>query len=190
MQNKDHLEQFIQDNREGFDDARPSLKLWAAIEQDLEMSEEAPKVRTLQQRRPWYQIAAAVAILLVTGGVGGAYLAQEQQGPSADALLEQIAPEFAEMEQYYNQRISQRYAQLASHTQDEDVDADLQQLDMAMQELRDELADAPPGREEQIVQQLMDSYRLKLQILEHVLNQIQTFDDSPTLNNENNETSI
>ena len=31
---------------------------------------------------------------------------------------------------------------------------------------------------------------LKLQILEHVLNQIQSFEDNPTLNNVNNETSI
>lgn len=189
---KNDLEQYIQDNREAFDDGYPSLKLWAAIENELE-DKEKPPVRQLRVRRPWYQIAAAVAVLLTLGGLGGAYLSQSgNNNQTAQMVLDEVAPEFSEMEDYYNQRIQERYVQLTSHTQDPEIDADLAQLDQAMLELRAELAEAPPGREDQIVQQLMESYRLKLMILERILDRIEEIDRAanPTTNYNSNETSI
>ena len=192
MQRND-LEKFILDNRDAFDDARPSLKLWAEIEKDLAGSSPAALPRPLGARRPWYQVAAAVLVLLTVGGVGGAYLNGQYQSPTAttQAMIERIAPEFSEMERYYNERIRENYARLTSHTQDPEIDADLRQIDQAMTELREELADAPAGREELIVQQLIDSYRLKLQILERILERIETLDNrisTPDINS--NETSI
>jgi uncharacterized damage-inducible protein DinB len=191
MQNND-LEKYIKNNRDAFDDAYPSLRLWAAIESELG-EETAPPVRQrqMQARRPWYQIAATVAILLSLGGIGGAYLNQQSQVTTAQQVLEEVAPEFSEIEQYYNQRIHERYVQLTSHTQDPEIDADLAQMDQAMLELREELAHAPPGREDQIVQQLMESYRLKLLILERILERIEALQDSDvSTNNNSNETSI
>lgn len=190
MQQND-LEQFIQQNREAFDDAYPSLKLWSDIENKLD-GDQSTKVQPLRVRRPWYQIAAAAAVLLLVGGVGGMYLTQATQSPpTAQEILEQFAPEFRETEQYYQAQIQERYAQLTAYTEDQDVKADLDQIDVAMQELRTELADAPPGREEQVVQELMDSYRLKLQILEHVIETIQQQDIQTTSPQDyNNETSI
>lgn len=189
MQQND-LEKFIQDNRDGFDDAYPSLKLWADIERQLDGT---PPVRQLRTIRPWYQVAAAVVILLSVGGLGGAYWNQQQSAqPLAQEMLDEIAPEFTEMEQYYNQQISEKYAQLTAHTQDQDLDADLAQMDKTMLELRAELSQAPPGREQQVVQQLIETYRLKLQILERILERIeQTNPDNNTPDNkQNNETSI
>lgn len=188
MQQND-LEKFILDNRSAFDDARPGLKLWAAIEKELDEEEQAsPQLRF---SRPWYQIAAAVLVLLTVGGVGGAYLNQQAQQPTAQSMIEEVAPEFAEMEQYYNQRIQENYARLTTYTQDPEVDADLQQLDRAMVELREDLTNAPIGQEEMIVQQLIDSYRLKLQILEHILERIENADNRITTpDNSSNETSI
>lgn len=188
MQQND-LEKFILDNRDAFDDARPSLKLWAAIENDLKEDEQPS--HQLRVSRPWYQVAATVLILLTLGGVGGAYLNQQAQQPTAQSMIEEVAPEFAEMEQYYNQRIQENYARLTTYTQDPEIDADLQQLDNAMVELRADLANAPAGQEEMIVQQLIDSYRLKLQILERILERIENLDNSITTpDNNSNETSI
>ena len=189
MQHND-LEKFILDNKDAFDDARPSLKLWAAIEKDLNGEEEQPSGQ-LRVSRPWYQIAATVLILLTVGGAGGAYLNQQTQQPTAQEMIEEVAPEFSEMEQYYNQRIQENYARLTTYTQDPEIDADLKQLDNAMVELREDLANAPTGQEEMIVQQLIDSYRLKLQILERILERIESLDNSITTpDNNSNETSI
>ncbi len=189
MQHND-LEKFIHDQRDAFDDARPSLKLWAAIEKDLE-AEGTSSVRQIRIHRPWYQIAAAIVVLLSLGGIGGTYLSQQDSEPVAQGLIEQIAPEFGEMELYYNQKIKDNYARLAAYTQDSEIDADLAQMDQAMAELRADLADAPSGREEQIVQQLIESYRLKLQILERILERIENTDNNITTpDNNSNETSI
>lgn len=189
---KNDLEQFIQENRDAFDDARPSLKLWAEIEKELG-NEDAPatNIHSLRSRRPWYHIAASVVILLSVGAFGGAYLTKQSNQPTAQELIEEFAPEFGEMEVYYNERIQENYARLTTYTQDPEIDADLAQVDQAMQELRTDLENAPSGTEEQIVQQLIDSYRLKLQILERILEQIETNNyNITTPDNNSNETSI
>lgn len=185
---KNDLEQFIDTHREDFDDAYPSLKLWADIENELDGKQA--RIKPLRARRPWYQVAAAAVILLVLGGLGGMYLAQPPQ-LTTNEVLAQIAPEFQEAEQYYQSQIQARYAQFSAYTQDPEVDADLAAIDQAMVELREELKHAPPGREEQIVQELVDSYRLKLQLLEHILEVIQQQDiQTTTTQNNSNETSI
>ena len=187
MQRND-LEQFIQDHRDAFDDAYPSLKIWADIERELD-PEPARRV-PLRPKRSWLQIAATALILITLGGIGGLYLGRKSVQPNqTQALIEQVAPDFSEMAQYYNQQIQQRYSQLTSYTQDPQIDADLAQIDQAMEELRNELRHAPPGREEQIVQELIASYRIKLQILERVLESMQQLHDN-TPNNNSDEKSI
>lgn len=189
MQQND-LEQFIQGNRDAFDDARPSLKLWADIERELEQEKATPVV-SIRRKTSWYRIAAAVLVLLTVGGIGGHYLGRQSVQPSDTmALIEQVAPDFVEMEQYYNQQIQQRYAQLTTYQSDPQLDADLAQIDLAMEELRAELENVPPGREEQVVQELIATYRIKLQILERVLESIQSADDITPNNSNSNETSI
>ena len=181
------LEQLIDGHRGEFDDAYPSLKLWANIEKEL--GDEAGGIKRLKPVRSWYQIAAAVLVLVTLGGIGGLYLGSHFQQTNVQALIEKVAPEFAETEQYYNQRIDQQYAKFTSYVNDPGLDVDLAQIDRAMADLREALIDAPDGREEQIVQELIDSYRLKLQILERVLEHIEKNNDITT-NNNSNETSI
>ena len=83
---KDQLEQFIQTNRAEFDDARPSLKLWANIERDLDSEIMQPKNQ--QPKMAWYKVAAAALVLLTVGGLGGMYLGQSQSPNSAQAISE------------------------------------------------------------------------------------------------------
>ncbi|MEZ4986878.1 MAG: hypothetical protein R2795_17875 [Saprospiraceae bacterium] len=172
------LEQFIAQERAQFDDAFPNLRVWAAIEKEMDSQQRG--AAAMPVRRPWYQIAAAVALLLMAGGAGGAYLARQAGQPMAQSIIEDVAPEFSEMERYYNQQIGKRYAQLASFTQDKTLDADLQQIDNAMAELRQELAQVPPGKEEELVHQLMAQYRIKLDLLERILEQIEQFENQAT----------
>ncbi len=181
------LEKFINEQRDEFDDAYPSLKLWSNIEKELDTSGGSVKLK--KTHWPWYQIAAAALVLIALGGVGGMYVGNYQQASSFQAMIDEVAPEFNEMEQYYNQRIEQQYAKLTTYTTDPELDADLALVDQAMEELREELSDAPSGRESQIIEALIENYRLKLEILERVLEYIEQSNDIiPNYNS--NETSI
>lgn len=165
---QDHLEQFIRTNRETFDDARPSLKVWADIDRTLNKKSSKPsKLRRILQS------AAAVLLLLIAGGLIGHQLSRGSQEATTAETLTRIAPELADLEAHYNQQIDQKFAQLANYPQQETVKADLIQIDEAMNELRNEIVKAPAGMEKEIVTNLLRSYQLKVQILERVLERIQ-----------------
>lgn len=188
---QDSLEMLIQDNREAFDDAYPSLKSWAVIEQSL----TEQKVKQLTSRR-LLKIAAAVLLIFTAGGLIGSYITQtqQQQENALASILPNISPELAELEKHYLKEIAQKSAQLASFPQDKEVENDLQFIDEAMEELRLELEVAPKGAEEQIVTNLIRSYQIKVKILERVLERIssdKSVQQQPQVKNKpSNEVSI
>lgn len=180
---QDHLEQFVRANREAFDDARPSLKVWADIDRTLEQQ----KPRSFQWKRI-LQSAAAVLLLLLAGGLIGHQLSRGSATNTASETLARISPELAELEAHYNKQINAKFAQLANYPQQETVKADLAQIDETMEELRNEILKAPAGMEKEIVTNLLRSYQLKVQILERVLERIQAAEGE--VNKPNDETSI
>jgi len=184
---RDSLERFIGENREAFEDAVPSLAVWARIDQ--QMSRRQSRRMTVWRG---IRIAAAVAALLFIGAAAGQYLANTNAGKAPVAALEEMSPEYAEMARYYESRIDQHVQQLVNHQQGATVFEDLEQLDAAMEELRQELLTAPAGKEEQIIENLIRSYQTKVNILERVLERTQKapMDDRQFLNSTSNEVSI
>ena len=164
----DNLEKFITQNRDAFDDSIPSLKVWAAIDRAAN-KKEARRVKLWKQ----LQIAATVAVLLVSGGIVGSYLTQSGQANNAMAILQETAPEFFEMERYFQTQIDERVNQLVSYSPDDQVLKDLDQIDQAMLELKEELQDAPKGKEDEIIENLIQNYQMKVAILERVLERMQ-----------------
>lgn len=190
----DKLERFILEHREEFDTAHPPLHLWAGIERQLPVAAHQVSGAAPQDTGPARIIpmlsrlkyAAAVAALLVIGFTAGLTLARQQQ-TSAMAEIERVNPDFGDAELYYTGQIDEKLQLLASYGADKQtVLEDLAQVDEIMEELRQELAGAPAGAEEQIVANLIISYRNKLDILEKVLESAQAKQDyqSKTQNNE------
>lgn len=187
----DSLEQFIRDHRSEFDAEHPPLHIWAGIEHQLGR-QETPE--NAGRNVPVFSIsrskmAAGIAALLVVGFLAGLGLSRQQQS-SVMAEIEQVNPDFREAEKYYNEQIDSKIAQLASYNSESaPVLEDLAQVDEIMEELRQELASAPSGAEEQIVSDLINSYRTKLAILEKVLESIST-KDAYQSKTQQNETGI
>jgi hypothetical protein len=177
----DNLEKFILEHRSEFDTAVPDLRVWSEIDRKLERK---PLRKVVFMRR--LRIAAAVAVLLVAGGVMGAYLATPEKEVKS---LADISPEHAEMEQYFNTQINEKMAQLAAYRQDGFVKADLQELDSLYSDLQQDLKSAQPGSEEQVIQAMIINYQTKIDILEQVLEKVQTTDPT-NLKTEENEVSI
>ncbi|GJM33144.1 MAG: hypothetical protein DHS20C18_21450 [Saprospiraceae bacterium] len=170
----DKLEQYIQTNREAFDFGVPSLKVWAEIDSALEAKKG--KVRHL---RRVVGIAATVAFLLVSGGVIGSFFTKNTNATEL-ASLETIDPELAKIEAYYQGQFNQKYKVLASVPHDESIDQDIEQIDASMEELRLALVNAPAGSQQRIVENLIRTYQLKVQVLERVLQRLQSGEDTIT----------
>ena len=105
---QDRLEDFIIQHRENFDDAIPSLKVWADIDSQL------TKQKSSGRRKIWMylRVAASVMFLLMTGGVVGNYLSTDHKEVAA------LNPELQEMEDFYSQQFQKKYAKLTSMPHD------------------------------------------------------------------------
>ena len=166
-----HLEKFIQENREAFDNATPDLRVWATLNQGLDEAVLVPQVAPQAKviRMPIFanklRIAASVAGLLLSGIAIGFFVKSSQK----TTTLASISPEYGEMEQYYQQQIEKKTKQLVSLKNVEEVKIDLSHIDTVMEELRNELTNAPKGSREQIIKNMITSYKNKVDILEQVL---------------------
>ena len=161
------LEKYIVDNREAFDCAVPNLKVWAEIDKSLERK-SGKRIRMWRTLR----VAAAAAILIVSGAIGGAYLNgnfMENQGAIA-----QLAPEHADLEKFYTEQVEQKMKQLVSLKIEgyANVQEDLRQLDETFAELMQEYQKLPPGSGEMLIQAMLENYQAKLDILERVLERV------------------
>ncbi|MFK7932430.1 MAG: hypothetical protein AB8G22_02915 [Saprospiraceae bacterium] len=187
----DNLEQFIRSEREQFDRAIPDLQVWANIDAELNQQQEQKQQKRGKRILMWraMRVAAAVLFLLVSGGVIGSYITQQnQQDPLA--VLNEIAPEYMEMERYFQKEVSQKMKRLASYEKQEVVQPDLAQLDNVMEELKQELVNAPKGSEEQILNNLINSYQTKIAILERVLERVESAETPSENKTKENEISI
>jgi len=161
------LEKYIIDNREDFDCAVPSLKVWAEIDKKLEQK-QGRRIRMWRGLR----VAASVAILVVSGVVSGAYL--NGNFNETEGAIAKVAPQHAELERYYTQQVAQKTKQLVSlqHEGLGKVQEDLRQLDETFVELMQEYQKLPPGSGELVIQAMLENYQTKLDILERVLEKI------------------
>lgn len=182
---RDELENFVLDKREAFDDAIPSLKVWADIDRAL----NKPSVSQPLTFQRFFKVAAAVAAILVVGGFGGSLLTRWQQADSV-AIIEKVNPEYLEMEQYYRQQISTKVQQLARYEPNGTFMSDMKKMDQVMAELKEELCVAPKGQEEEIIATMIQTYQTKVAILERVLEQMRTSKPQPKKTTSNEEVSL
>jgi len=175
----DNLEQFIRDNRPLLDEDVPRLKVWADIESQLP---KKPPLRVRILRLS--SIAAAIVFLLSVGALLGIFWIGPQHVPQL-AEMEDIDPKVLQMEEFYQSQIQEKYQVLTTYQQDPVVRQDFEQLDQTMEELRKELLNAPEGKEDEIIQNLIMTYQTKVKILERVLERIQSTNHKKVNHNEN-----
>lgn len=180
------LETFIISNRAAFDEATPSASIWSAVDKTLRPQEKQQTVRIVNIRRI-LSIAASVLLLLTVGAAAGVYFTKSQANTNSVASLAAISPEYAEMVRYYDAQINQKAKQVSLESNDKSVLEDLKMVDKAMAELEAELQKAPKGAEEQIVANLVKSYQIKLEILERVLERIQSKQENSTKQNKKDD---
>jgi hypothetical protein len=166
----DPLERLVIENRDRFDTEVPGEGLWNRIDR--------PKAKVI--RLNWKQVAwraAAVAIIFTASYFFHDAMNRSQEGEvqlsGADAQedMSPLAQKFLEAEVFYTAQINTRRQQVNELAKDdpvvmEEVNMELVELDQVYQELKNDLNDNADN--EQVIEALIQNYRLKLQILEEM----------------------
>ena len=160
----DPLEGFIAKNREAFDSETPPPRLEEAI-----LGAPALQRKTARRRRILSYalgIAASMLLLFTTYhfGTRSGYAAGQEEQRIAQGLHE-LNPELAEAEAFYQQRISSEFAKVSQVNDDPQLRRDLDNIDSVTAELRTQLLEVPASQRHVLVNQLISTYRTKLDIL-------------------------
>jgi|LSQX01.3.fsa_nt_gb hypothetical protein len=173
MEKKQSLDDFIDKNRALFDDNAPSAELWDRI------SEQIPGNKSYWQSKSikysLLKIAAVVIFISIIPAIW--YSLLRSQGEQQSAL----SGEISEISYYYESQIEAKRMRVSQLTADEpsintEVDADLAQLEKILSDLKEDLNDDVANRE--VVSAMIQNYRMKLDILEQVLEYIDYDDNS------------
>ncbi|WP_298707590.1 hypothetical protein [Chitinophaga sp.] len=171
-----NLEEFIRQNRSGFEEEGPRPDVWAALEKQLPKPKQERGKVVMMVAKHWWKAAILVA-LIVNAGLLLKYMNTRQE-------VAVVIPEIQEMESYYSARIEQKLEVLKQLPVSE---TGLDSLTMKELELRNdtytmlekELA-ANPGNE-RIRAAMIRYYQMKLELLEKILEEHDKYtNDSPS----------
>jgi len=190
---KDKLEKFVIENREGFNDLEVPPMLWNAIEKQTAgfqgklVPAEGGKADSTNSPGKMLRIGtiawrAAAAILIFASAW---YLNDYFDKSPAKTAHTTVSPapvtspvmnELSDVEAYYTTQINSRQLELAKYSREhpeiiEDLKKEFLNLDKGSQELRKDLAES--NADEKVVEAIIQSYRVKLDILEQMLSEMQ-----------------
>jgi hypothetical protein len=173
----DRLEEFVRQNREQFDLHEPDPVIWLKINPTPVPLGGEPgrddkargKGRGIMRR---LRIAATVA-LIFAGSTAGIYYLAGVRGETDQ--YGELYTEMQETEQYYSRMVAQRYNELrpylaADPVADEMLKMDFEELDQVYAELKEDLKDNAANPD--VIEAMILNYRVKLEILEDLLNQL------------------
>ena len=166
---EDKLKNIVDRDRAGYDVYRTDYdSLWENVSRELDRKE--------RNVMPWIMRIAAGLVFLALSTLL-VYTLSETSTYREGIALYQVSPEMKETEQYYIQLISERMAELSSYPEIEQAaENEVAQLDSLYADLRKDLADNIDN--EEVVSAMIQTYRLKLEVLENILHQIRQKNDS------------
>lgn len=190
-QDKDHLRDFVQKNQTEFDRETPPAMDFSK----LGVVEESNGPRMVPIT--WlYRVAAVFVVLL---GVGVIWLLlnkntvqsdsvaeTEEQIQQSEFSLSELSPEMAELEEYYTSEMLMKQKELEDLGYGDAIDEELAVLDQEFAALKAELGENVDNH--LIVNEMVKNYKLKLDLLESVLMDLQeNYDDKNLTNLEDDE---
>lgn len=186
---QDKLEQFIIDNHDGFDVYEPSDELWDRIQKP------APKVIKLNWKTIAVRVAAVVVIFIAS------YFFHDMMQSEKSTQIAQQQPETEDQQMQQVQILMEAevfYSSQINHAKDEifklsgnnqkliaDINLDMVELDEIFKELKDDLKDNSDN--EEVIEAMIQNYRIKLQVLEEILMQLNKTKNQDDNENNNHE---
>ena len=174
----DNLEDFIKNNKEGFEQKAPK-NLWDNIESKLE---EKPPVKKKTNWLFYGSVAAGIALLITVGIQFGKQKnntvadtnqpVQQIQEKETQIALADISEEYAELELHYITEISEKEEALLALNPDEELMEEIKMLDDDYKMLSKELGSG--GDDKIIVEAMIENYRLKIELMDVVIEELKT----------------
>jgi hypothetical protein len=177
----DGLEEFVSSHRNEFDDEAPSSGVWENLASEV-ASQKAAQPKLIPLRKAVVYGAAAVAVV----AFGLFYLLKEKQSAVVAEVpevaieidgyqLSDISPELAEVEGYYVTRVNQNLQRLNDLNVDPMLLEEIDFLDEEFNQLKSEMGESVNN--DQIIEAMIDNYRLKLEILEAMLIELENTEE-------------
>lgn len=184
MKEHDSLEKFIINNRDHFEELTPSPNSWEKISSQLNQN-----VDEVRSPGAWWVLRRAAAAVVIVLAMYGAYsvvikFAQNQTVARTNQIADPVLKEYAETEAFYVSRVENKVAELERISLEHpqvilEVKSEFELLDSEMKTLRNDLGDGISRQE--VIEAMVQNYRIKLKIVENILEQINRS------NNENNK---
>jgi hypothetical protein len=172
----DKLGKFIEENRIAFDDLEPSVELWGKIEKGITPEQKRSSILSLNL---WIWKAAVLIMVFASAWFIKDYVDRPAKiNDMANAEIstnsEQLN-ELADGEAYYTAQIINKQAELEKYTRENpeimnDLKREFKELDRDNLQLKEDLVES--NANERVIEAIMQSYRMKLQILEQVLSEM------------------
>ena len=171
--NKDKIEKFVSENREGFDDKTPADNVWRRIERSLFGGRS---ISLWSAATVW----RAAAILLA--GFSGYLLFDKSQNGTVETRA--MTQEFSDIESYYTTQISEKVA-LISHEglfADDFFTQDLQKLEAMYSVMAEEMKKHPSEKvKDALVLNMLVRVDLLNQQIQRLEESKRTRPDTPTI---------
>ncbi len=189
----DQLEKFILDHREEFDVMEPSPEIWNKISAPKPVS----RGRHISWKRVMYRVAAVIVIFI------GSYYVHDLINPpskgisaiqsSASEEDRQMLTQLMESKAYYTSLIDTKTEEVYLLAAEkpmlrDEIQQEMKDLDREFLELQNDLHDNTDS--EEVIAAMIQNYRLKLQILEETLMQLQVQKKENNIRHENKSVSI
>lgn len=146
----DNFKKYAEQNAEAFDH---TFDVDKGLQDLIQRQDQRKKPRRV------FMAAASITIALALSAVVYFYAQPAEE-----------ISEWAEVEHYYERQIEDMTQLVMNLTNDEDILYDLEELDQAFAEVKADLKDDAANQE--VIEAMMNHYRLKLSILEKMLDEI------------------
>jgi len=172
---KDKLKIFAEEHRDSFENYQIDVdETWIGLEQRLNDLERKP-FRTI-----WRNALKVAAVLFVVITVAyGSYLNKERIDLNKNGIaLHDISSDLADTEAFYASQIDEKLKliEISAGNIDPEIKKQLEILDMDYKSLKNDLLDNADS--EEVINAMIEFYRLKLAMLEKILKEIQKNDDT------------
>jgi hypothetical protein len=167
------LEDFIEANREAFDDLEPSADLWSRIEKHLPPADGELKKKEAKTFSLGFVLRVAATVIMVMGIGFTLYLHNHEKKPID---LASINPLYAQQQIQYTSLIETRRTELKAISKADpelykEFSGEIAKMDSTYKKLNSDLANSP--NQERVLRAMIRNLQIQSQVLNQQLNVIE-----------------